>query len=228
MKIHVMHVPGIDPRRDAIVAGLQDQAEVCLHADPGRAGCMATWLRALGCAAARDTHLEWSTIINDDIEALPGWQEELALAQRFCPTPVLGLTHFAGFGAEALRHGCPYGVGPHLVWGGAITYQREVLRGLYSWCSAVVAETDFPHDDWLIMAYAARSGFLTAMTARAIFDLPNIKSLLGHTLPLRTPNFTIRDEGPPWDAEPRAWPVRRDVPPRVAQMTQYQIKEAVT
>lgn len=207
-KVHVLHVPGVDPDRDAIVAKLRDQGEACVHLDPNREGCMATWLKCLECAAANDTHLPWSVILSDDADPLRGWQQHLERACAFSPQPVLGLTHFGGYGAQALERGAPFGTGTALVWGGAIAYHRTFLDGLAKWAPRVQAETNYKHDDRLVCAYALKIGVKCALAARAIFGQPVKKSLLGHSSPIRSPSTTIENcDGPAWSTTPRSVPI---------------------
>src|SRR5699024_9400245 len=97
--------------------------------------------------------------------------------------------------------GAAYGIGPNLVWGGAIAYRRDVLPEFTRWASAVAQRTGYPHDDTLVVAYALKMNMPTAMTARAIFDQPITRSLLGHYTPIRRPYTTIADEGADWSEE---------------------------
>jgi hypothetical protein len=211
--IHVLHVPGADPQRDDIVAALREQApgQVCVHADVERAGCMATWLAALACAAGPTANSDWELILSDDADPLPGWQAELAQALHYSPAPVLGLTHFGGYGRQALNKGAPYAVGSYLLWGGAAAYHRSLLPGLAEWAPRVVELTGYPHDDCLVAAYLHRVRLPVALAGRAIFDQPVERSLLGHHTPgPRRPATTIANrQGPPWSTRPAAVPVSR-------------------
>lgn len=219
-RVHIIWVPGIDPDRDAIVATLSSQATVCLHEDVNRTkGCMGNWLEALGCAAANDEDIPWSVILSDDAEPLSGWAQHLERACAYSPQPVLGLTHFGGYGAAALRKGAPYAVGQYLVWGGAIAYHRSIVKPLYEWAVPVVAKTGYKHDDCLIAAFGIRTGFLCALTARAIFDQPIKKSLLNHNTPIRRPDTTIANsEGPAYNAVPRSVKVHKQVWPDIKEL----------
>lgn len=218
-KVHIIHVPGIDAQRDEIVAMLSEQAVACVHLDPQRDGCMANWLRALGCAAETDNDLPWSVILSDDAYPLPGWQQHLERACTYSPEPVLGLTHFGGYGKAALEKGAPYGVGQYLVWGGAIAYHRSIVRPLVEWAVPVVKRTGYKHDDCLVAAFGLRSGFQCALTARALFDQPVKKSLLGHNTPIRTPSTTIANSvGPAYSAKPRWVKVHKQVWPEIKML----------
>lgn len=190
VRVHVLHVPGVDPLRDSIVHLLQQDADTCVHLDPERKGCMANWLTAVACAATEEN--DWATILSDDALPLPGWQRHLDQATFYSPEPVLGLTHFGGYGEAALKKRTPYAVGPYLLWGGAIAYHHSFLTGLARWAPKVAEKLNYQHDDCLTAAYAMKQGRLTAMTARAIFDQPaEVRSLLGHFTSVRTPSRTI-------------------------------------
>lgn len=219
-KVHILHVPGADPQRDEIVQRLREQSEACVHEDPERIGCMANWLRALGCAAENDTGYSWSVILSDDADPLPGWQQHLERACTHSPQPFLGLTHFGGYGEQALAKGAPYGVGQYLVWGGAIAYHRSVVRPLHEWATTVVERTGYEHDDCLIAAYALRRGVKCALAARAIFEQPVKKSLLGHNTPIRSPKTTIANsDGPAYAASPRWVNVHKQVWPEIVELS---------
>lgn len=216
MKVHVLHVPNVDSQRDEIVTrlGLPENVDLCVHEDPERNGCMSTWLDCLQCAARHDTDKQdWSVIVSDDADPLTNWVSHMRRACANSPQPFLGLTHFGGYGQQALAKGVPYGMGPHLVWGGAIGYHRSYLRQLNEWAHMVVDQTDFPHDDWLVMAFARKVRVQTAMTARAIFGQPVKKSLLGHNTPVREPATTIENIwGPDYSARPHYARISRTVP----------------
>lgn len=213
-RVHVLHVPGVDSLRDEIVAKLSDQSDTCVHLDPSREGCMATWLKAVDCAWERDADLDWSVILSDDADPLRGWQQHLERACTYSPNPVLGLTHFGGYGTRALRRGVPYGVGPYLIWGGAIAYHRTVIAGLADWAPGVVAATGYKHDDCLTAGYLKKRGWETAMVARAIFGQPVKQSLLGHNTVIRSPETTIENtQGPAYSSKPRAIRVHRGISP---------------
>ena len=216
-RLHVLHVPGADPERDLIVAAQQGQADVCLHTDPSRRGVMPTWLDALECAGQADTGYSWSVIVQDDALPLRGWAQHLERACLASPHPVLGLTHFGGYGLLPLEKGAPYAEGPYLLWGAAIAYHRALLPGLLTFATRVYETTGYVHDDVLAAAYAMRTNHHTAMTARAIFDQPVKRSLLGHNTPIRRPSSTIEShEGPEYTVPKarRAVRVGRSINPR--------------
>lgn len=222
-RVHVMHVPGVDPGRDAIVAELRatNGVDACVHEDPQRRGCVATWLAAMRCAASFDSDTSmWSVVINDDLDLLPGWTEHLALAVRHSPHPVLSLVHLGSYGAKALAKGAPYGQGQNLTWGGAMAYRRDIIRPLTRWAGRTQSATGFPHDDVLVSAYLMRTGQLSAMCARSIFGLTPARSLLGHSTSNRGPSTTIAHpaQGPAYDHEPRAVNVHRTVWPEIREL----------
>jgi len=192
-RVHVMHVPGADHHRDAIVQKLRDEADACVHEDPDREGLMPTWLRALWCARENDKDLSWSVVLSDDAFPLRGWQQHLERACLNSPAPVLGLTHFGSYGQRAVDRWAAYMTGPYLLWGGAIAFNRMFLEGLLPWVGVVYAKTKYPHDDVLTCAYAMKMGWRTANVAAAIFDQPVQQSLLGHNTPIRRPATTIRN-----------------------------------
>ncbi len=213
VKVHVLWVPGFDPDRDAIVAKLQDEATVCLHTDPERTGLMQNWLGAVDCALANDTD-QWSTILSDDAYPLHNWQDHLTRATASSPEPLLGLTHFGGWGKEPLSKGHPYAVGPYLVWGGAISYHRVVLAEIATWGRAVATRMNYAHDDCLAAAASMRLNRRCAMTTRALFGQPVKRSMLGHNTPIRAAPSTILDAGPPWSSSPRSVRVSRGISPK--------------
>lgn len=215
-RVHVMHVPGADPQRDEIVARLVEQGDACLHLDPDRQGLMVNWLDTLDCAAHRDGDdgHSWSVVLSDDAEPLPGWQQHLERACLNSPSPILGLTHFGSYGAEALRRGLPYAVGSYLIWGGAIAYRTSIVRDLRRWASRLYAEIGYPHDDVLSCAFAMRMGWDVAMVTRAIFGQPVKKSLLGHNTQIRHPATTIEMPGPSYGVRPSSMKVTRSISPR--------------
>lgn len=204
IKVHVLHVPGAHPERDEIVAQLREEADACVHEDPEREGCMATWLKCVACADATDDDLRWTVILSDDALPLPGWRGHLTEAQWRSPRPVLGLTYFGQYGLKALNRGAPYAVGKNLTWGGAVTYRRDVLKGLARWAPKIVAATGYKHDDRLAATYAAKIGSECALVSRAIFGQPVKESLLGHGGLVREPAATIVSHpGPGYGAIPR-------------------------
>jgi hypothetical protein len=210
-----MHVPGADHHRDAIVARLQAEGEVCLHEDPDREGLMPTWLRALWCARENDRQQSWSVVLSDDAFPLRGWQQHLERACLSSPEPVLGLTHFGAYGERALLKGCAYMTGPYLLWGGAIAFNRMFLEGLLPWVGEVYAKTKYPHDDVLTCAFAMKMGWGTANVARAIFDQPVQQSLIGHNTPIRRPATTIVScDGPSYRRQPSGVRVSRTCSPK--------------
>lgn len=192
-KLHVTYVPGVDSDRDRIVSIQSEQTEVCLHEDPEREGCMANWLSALRCAAQNDVDHSWSVILCDDALPLWGWQQHLERACVNSPQPVLGLTHFGGYGTKAVDKKLPYVEGPCMLWGGAIAYNAAIRTELSQWAHHVNQTTGYPHDDRLIAAFMMKKRFETAMVARALFDQPVKKSLLGHNTPIRRPATTIEN-----------------------------------
>lgn len=217
-RVHVLHVPGADPDRDAIVAKLQREADACLHLDPERKGLMPNWLGALDCAYRHDVQHEgysWSLILSDDADPLPGWQQHVERACTNSPAPLLGLTHFGAYGQHALARDRAYGVGPYLLWGGAIAIKAIAVGGLLSFATRVYETTGYPHDDVLTCAYAMQQGWQTAMTARAIFDQPVKASLLNHNTPIRRPATTIlNSSGPDYRLRPNTLRVSRGISPR--------------
>lgn len=175
--IHVMHVPGADPARDAIVARLVDEAGACVHEDPERRDTMWTWVQAANCAA--DDTAEWSIIVQDDAEPLPGWESHLRQALKYSPSPFLALTHAGRYGKDLYDKGHPYGVGHCTMWGTAIAYHRSVMGPLAEWATRLYQATGYRHDDTAVCGFARKHRFETAAVSRAIF-WTNMPSLLGH------------------------------------------------
>lgn len=218
--LHVLHVPGADPERDAIVALLVTFG-ACVHTDPTRKGVMPIWLEALECASA-DTG-RWTAIVQDDADPLPGWEAHLEDATSFSPEPVLGLTHFGSYGLRALEKGVPYGIGRNLVWGGAVAYRQTIVRDLTAYARMIWEDLRYPHDDRLAAAYAMRIGRQTALAARAIFDQPIQASLLGHNTKVRRPATTIANsQGPAWSSIPRAVKVHAAVAKEIAGLARHE------
>ena len=199
MKVHILWVPGYDSDRDAIVAKLREEStEACLHIDPERKGLMQNWLGAVNCALANDEQ-SWSVILSDDAYPYLNWQDHLSKATNQSPEPLLGLTHFGGWGKAPLANGHAYAVGPYLVWGGAIAYHRAVLTEIATWGAPVAQRLNYKHDDCLAAAASRRLGRQCAMTTRALFGQPVKKSMLGHNTPIREPSLTIENSaGPPY------------------------------
>lgn len=196
-RVHVIHVPGIDPLRDAIVEELRDEFDACVHEDPERRGCMWNWLQAVRCAALNDDDFDWSLILSDDAKPFPHTKKHLPLALANSPQDALGLTHFGGYGEGVLKKGAAYGVGAMVVWGGAMALRREIVKPLAQAAYRFHLATGYPHDDGLVSLFMAHHQMSTAMTARALFDQPVKQSLLGHNTPIREPNATIENsEGP--------------------------------
>lgn len=206
-QLHILHVPGADDERDALVQGYRDTShwDVCVHEDPLRRGVMPNWLDAAQCALENDEQ-KWSLIIQDDADGCSGWEDQFEQATWFSPAPVLGLSYFGSVTASAHRQGRPYLVGPHLIWGAAVAYSRDFLVGLVPWAEKVFDATQYPHDDRLISAYAQRIGARTALATRALFDQPVVASTIGHTgaggVGARRPKLTIDNMGPAWGAQP--------------------------
>lgn len=216
--VHVLHVPGFDPARDETVSRLARDADVCVHPDPARVGVVHNWLGLLDCALRTcnaEGH-EWAVQLNDDVAPCRGWQQHLERATRWSPAPILGLTYFGGWGRRCLDHDppVPYAVGPDLAYGAAVAYHRTVLAGMREWAGRMVAHTAYPHDDTLVLAYAVRAQLPTALTARALFELPRHRSTMNHNTPVREPGATIAvDEGPDYAATPRSIRVARSPGP---------------
>ena len=194
-----MTVPGAHAERDANVATLTGWG-ACVHADPERAGLMQNWLGAVKCASGEET--DWSVILSDDAEPLPGWDRHMPRALGFSPRPLLGLIHFGGYGRRSAEDGYAYMVGPAMLWGGAIAYRTAVLPDLLTYADRFLAvDPSYPHDDEIGSFFAAQFYDQPAATTRALFDHLEVGSLLGHpphTMPNRRPGLTIRETGPPW------------------------------
>jgi hypothetical protein len=221
LPVHVIHVPGADPQRDAIVARLQAEGGACVHLDPSRAGLMQNWLAALDCAVAdvAEAPAPWVLILSDDADPLPGWRAELAQATHYSPSPVLGVTHFGSYGRRALARGFPYLLGRNLVWGGGVAYHSSLLPSLAEFAHAAVEATGYPHDDRLVGAFMITRGQPIALAARAIFDQPVEASLMGHHTPIRRPATTIANRtGPPWSTRPAALRLNYAVSPDQAPL----------
>lgn len=222
-KVHVVHVPGADPERDAMVQRQAQEADVCVHEDPERHGVMWNWLNAMDCAVKNDADLPWTVIIQDDTEPLRGWQQHLERCVTNAPTPIIGLTHMGGFGERAAAKGAPYGIGHNLVWGAGIAYHRSQVAPMAEWARKVWDKTGYVHDDVMVAAWAYRQKFYTCMASRAIFGLPRFKSLLNHNTPVRHPFLTIEDDGPAWTVRPRSVPTRRDIGTEIQMLAEVEV-----
>lgn len=212
MKIHILHVPGADEHRDAIVADYralgdlpESGFEICVHEDPDRRGIMPNWLDAVQCALDDENKPRWSLVIQDDAVGSVGWEEKLEEALWYSPAPVLGMSYFGQITDGAQKRNIPYLTGPHLIWGAAVGYRRDFLEGLVPWARWVYETTGYQHDDRLISAYANKIGVDTALTTRALFDQPVEKSTVGHGGGVRRPLHTLGStSGAPYSARPRS------------------------
>lgn len=209
---HVMHVPGADPERDRIVASLPDLHPrgadgICVHADPQRRGILATWLQALMHAQAEPSPTEtgWEMVIQDDAIPVQGFEEHLPRALRHSPSPVLSLCHFGDAGQKIANTGHAYLRGTHTIWGQAVAYHRTVLSDLIHLGHDVQHLQSPVYSKWDdrlpgVLNLIKGEG-TTAVTARALFDHPHLKSTVGHLGAVhRHPNLTIADPGPDWSA----------------------------
>lgn len=207
MRAHMIHVPGIPEREQAVENVRQTPGlDLVVHEDPDRRGFMWNWTRML-ISVAQDVGEgsgdEWAVMLNDDvIPAAPDWIEQMQAAQKHSPERLLGMVHYGGIGQRMADQGAPYGVGPYALWGPAVAVRSDLVKPMAQWILTVHNRTGYPHDDVLMCAYMARIGERPAMTSRAIFDLVRGKSLLNHNPPINYPYLTIADEGPAWDAEP--------------------------
>lgn len=207
--VHTMHVPGADPERDKIVQRQHAEfPDLCVHEDPIRRGILATWTEALKCAKATSS-AEWSLIIQDDAIPLPGWEMVLPIALAHSPSPVLSLCHFGDYGKRLAKHGTPYGTATHSVWGQAVAYHRSVLAELIELAEDVAALNSTTYNKWddrLPGVLNLMKGHgTTAVTTRALFDHPHLKSTVGNAgNRYRHPGLTILDPGPDWSAKPAA------------------------
>jgi len=209
-RLHVITVPGANPERDSVVK-TYTAAGACVHEDPERKGIVWNWRRAVECGAEDGT--DWTVILSDDAEPLPGWDRHLPRALGFSPRPLLGVIHFGGYGRRAAEDGFAYAVGPGLLWGGAIAYRTAVLPDLAEYTRRFLeVDPEYPHDDEIGSLFAARYHGMPAMTSRALFDHLEVPSLAGHpphSSPNRRPGFTIRETGPAWNtpgaARASAW-----------------------
>lgn len=207
---HVMHVPGADPERDRLVANLPELhprgAEgVCVHEDPKRKGVLNTWLSALKHAYHEpSTDTGWEIVIQDDAVPVEGFAQHLPRALQHSPAPVLSLCHLGDAGQKIAATGHAYMRGTHTVWGPAVAYHRDILPDLIR---LGVQVKNLNHrvyrswDDRLPGVLNLIQGGTTAVTARALFDHPHLKSTVGHLSAVhRFPRLTIADPGPDWDA----------------------------
>lgn len=221
-RVHVLHVPGVDDLRDAIVRRLRDTFDACVHEDPDRRGCMYNWLQTVRCAAMNDTE-DWSLTLSDDAQPFFNTEDHLDMALANSPEDALGLTHFGGYGEGVLKKGAAYGVGAMVVWGGAIALRREIVKPLAQAAFKFHQATGYPHDDGMVSLFMAHHGMQTAMTARALFDQPVKQSLLGHNTPIRQPNATIESHsGPDYRADSIAKVNRGSMKDFRARLEQFQ------
>lgn len=213
LRLHQMWVPGADEQRDHLVAQLAatPDVEVCHHIDSARRGIAWNYMTAVACilretAEQRDRGeavQPWHFIVQDDAEPsvpAPEWVDHLRSACDNAPTRVLGLTYFGQYGVRSVEKGAAYVVGKSLIWGCAVAYRDDFMQEFGPWAIPVMQRTGYPHDDRMVGAFALRNGEDTGLTARAIFDQPVKRSLVGHNTPIRRPALTLRDEGPPWSS----------------------------
>jgi hypothetical protein len=194
-RMHVMHVPGVDPARDATVQMLKTLSDVCIHEDPDRNGAMWNWAQVTECMS--NSPELWQIQLNDDVVLLSGWEGSLKAALRFSPRMVLGLAWVGTTrGAKAVENQKAYAIGHYLPAGLAIAYHRNVTARLANFALHAAA-TDYPHDDVAASLFAKVSGYEPALTGRSIFGTLKTKSLMGHSQ-YETAKYTIEQPGARW------------------------------
>lgn len=202
MLLHVLHVPGADPTRDAAVLELQAEAQVCLHQDPDRRGVMWNFSTAMDCCL-KNLDDPWQAVVQDDQFALPGWEEHLELACANSPRPVLGFSWIGTQRRVGVESGRPFIVGKYLLQGCAIAFHRTCFPSLSEFTEQALA-VGYNHDDMVVNTWANyRRQIYPAITSRCIFANITTKSLLGHhTYEAGIYDITNSD-GPDWTARPR-------------------------
>lgn len=196
--IHVMTIPGTG--REQYIEALAAQAAVCIHEDPEKMGILGNHLRSLECAL--EDGGDWPIFASDDVEALPGWSEELRQVQHFAPQPFVSLTHFSKYGQALVRRGIPWGIGDHGIWGPAFMVHTSVLqayRDLVQDVADMAYEKYRNWDDGLPTVFNLIYGTKSAMCARALFQHLDLESVMGHNLGRwRHAESTIEQPGPWW------------------------------
>lgn len=214
--LHVMHTPDPDfPERrryvDTITSSWVSQspdAYVEVFEDPDRRGVLWNYQRALTAAIEQGGDSDWVIVCQDDIHLLEGWETELKNALRFAPAPFVSLCHFNTVGKNLVRKGIPYGLGVHTIWGQMVAYHRSIQEAYLEFVNDVI-EMDFDGyrkwDDGLAASFNLLNGTLSCMTARAVVQHADERSVLGHNLGhWRHAHSTIEDTGPWWGLKPRS------------------------
>lgn len=203
--VHVTTVPG-DPRRDDMVRKLQEDwpSSVCVHADPDRRGILWNHRQVLDCLLAETgpDQPRWALTCQDDVEWLPGWQNQLRMVMQTAPTPFVSLNHFSTHGQRQARRGMPYAVGINAMWGQAVLYSRAVLpsyRQLVEDVWEMDAAKYHKWDDGLAAVHNLIHGTRSSFTSRALVEHQNWDSTVGN-VPGRWRHAasTIRQNGPAW------------------------------
>jgi hypothetical protein len=199
-RVHVLHVPGTYPGIEVRQANLQafnQQADLCVHEDPLKQGIMWNFTRMISCMAAENHLWTWQLGLSDDAVPIRGWQQHIERACTNSPRPLLGLTYTGKYpGLRAYERGYPYAVGRNVLKGTGIAYHHSILIELADFV-ARASQTSYLHDDQVVNTFAHHRNQEPAVCTRAIFDVADVKSLVGHGR-YGTAAKTIADEGPDW------------------------------
>jgi hypothetical protein len=204
-RLHVMHVPSVDPERTRCVDYLAEQTDVCVHPDPQRKGAMWNWATAMECIALEAQASDWHFVVQDDMRPYRGWMQHLERACTNSPAPMLGLCWIGDRWGDGARKGYPYMTGPNLIRGGAVAYHRACFPDLARFARAVSEHTTYPHDDMAACVWAQEvRGFEPALVSHTLFESLPTRSLVGHARQ-PTGTFTIEDPAPiDWARAPRS------------------------
>jgi len=217
-RLHVIHVPGVDPIRDAAVATLQQEADVCLHPDTERRGVMWNWVTAMDCIAGRVARpsldadwADWHFVVQDDMRPYPRWEQELSRATKYSPALVLGLCWIGERWSEGVAANRPYMTGKYILRGGAIAYHRSVFPALSHFARGISTLTTFKHDDVAASLWCQRvAGFDPALTSRCLFESLMTRSLVSHGRYPTGVHSIENTPGPDWATMPRSIEVNID------------------
>jgi hypothetical protein len=197
VKIHTMHVPGADLKRDMNINRLRRDVEVCVHEDPDRNGAVWNWMTMIQCMIDTDTE-SWSYAVQDDLLAYPATWTEIPRAVEHSPSRMLGLVVVGSSQRRFFERGFPYTRGHFCVFGPAVAYHRDLLEPMLAFAREILdEEPGFPHDDMLACAYMKHIDEAPAIVTRSLFFPMPLKSVVGHA-PARPPSHGLDTVGPDW------------------------------
>lgn len=180
MRIHVMHVPGVNRDRDQAVRVLQSQVDVCLHEDAHLRGVVPNHADAVRCANREKTDDEWYFFGQDDLMLIEGWKNEIDGALRNSPSKALALVNAGAEGRDAGKNGSAYEVGPYVLRGAWLAYHRTIVEPLGRFLT-FAGYAGFDGDDTAANIWCWLNGITPARVVRSLGVHLGAKSTIGHT-----------------------------------------------